>query len=419
MEADAIEQLLKNYCHSLNSSWELERLAAPLHALGSPHLKLPPVIHCAGTNGKGSTLEFMRSILELSGYKAHCFRSPHCLELTERFIVAGKQIEYGRLLDALQRAVVAAEGASLSFFDVLTLAAFVLFSEHPADFVLLEVGLGGRYDATNVIGAPLITLITAIGLDHQDRLGSTRAEIANEKAQIMKSGTTAFALQQRQEVMDVLDARGAEVSVKLNKVSADGCLEWETLKPQGFLRFEYQRENAALAVEASRHLKRLGYEKISEQTIAIGLEKAQLLGRMQKLDLVGSLCEMLPANTELWLDAAHNGHASQALTHFIVGTMDDRDVELVMALKQEKDLGDFLQPFVAIPRVKVYALGLGNDFHLAKDIVRKAKDLGMESEEYLDISHVFHSLKSNDRCRVFVCGSFHLIGDVLRMNQIF
>ncbi|MEE4207838.1 MAG: Mur ligase family protein, partial [Parvularcula sp.] len=302
----------------------LERIEAALARLGNPHTKLPPVVHVAGTNGKGSTIAYMRTILAAAGLRVHVYTSPHLVRFNERIVVAGQEITDDALASVLGRCEAAAGDLPLTYFEAATAAAFLAFAETPADAVLLETGLGGRLDATNIIPAPRAAVITPIGLDHMEWLGDTVEAIAAEKAGIIKAGSKLVTGRQPASVLEVLQSRALALGVEQHVLGED----WQIGREGGGFTYEdenglsdlpmprlqgaHQVENAALAVAA---LKAAGLAP-SDDMIALGIEAAEWPARLQRL-APGPLTRIVTKHPgdpgELWLDGGHNPHAGRAL----------------------------------------------------------------------------------------------------------
>ena len=310
----------------------LDRLRALLAKLDHPERRLPPVIHVAGTNGKGSTCAFLRAMGEAAGLRVHVFTSPHLLRLNERIRLAGEEVSDAALIDALERTERANDGAPITVFEVLTAAAFLLFAETPANLCVLEVGLGGRGDATNVVERPAACAITSISLDHQDFLGDTLEKIAAEKAGIMKPGVPVAIGAQRPEVLEVLLASAAAVGAPVIHAAPDGL-------PAPALPGAHQRDNAAIAAAAIRAAD-IG---VNERAIAAGIASAEWPARLQRLR--GALAASVPDGWELWLDGGHNPGAAEILAaHF--AQWSDRPLHLIVGMKATKDPAAFLRPLI-------------------------------------------------------------------------
>jgi dihydrofolate synthase / folylpolyglutamate synthase len=299
----------------------LGRVERLLAALGNPQDKLPPVIHVAGTNGKGSTVATMRACLEAAEYRVHAYTSPHLVRFHERIRIAGALIDEDALLAALDECERANRGAPITFFEITTAAAFLAFARAPADIVLLETGLGGRLDATNVIRHPATTAITPISLDHQAFLGDTIAAIAGEKAGILKQGAPAVIGPQPDEAAAVIESRALAIGAPLYRWHREWRCEafgpgmryegekWRLDLPPSSLPGAHQIGNAGIALAC---LERLDGFSLSQEALAAGLRRIDWPARMQRLTR-GPLAEILPPGWEAWLDGGHNPGAGQVL----------------------------------------------------------------------------------------------------------
>ncbi len=303
----------------------LDRMTRVLEILGNPQLRLPPVIHVAGTNGKGSCVAIVRSIMERAGLKVHCYTSPHLVKFHERIRLAGELISEPDLVDLLAECETANGTDPITFFEITTAAAFLAFSRTPADYLILEVGLGGRLDATNVVPKPVATCITTIGLDHQQYLGNTLGEIAAEKAGILKFAVPAVVGRMPTEAREAIEAVADTKGSPLHITDQD----WQAYEQHGRMVFQdqtglldlplpnltgpHQVQNAGNAIAIIRTLNDL---RISDDAIALGVISAQWPARLQRLTQ-GRLTQGLPTGTELWLDGGHNPDAGVILSrHF-------------------------------------------------------------------------------------------------------
>ena len=340
MEA-ALERLHRLYPTLIDL--RLERLVRLLAALDDPQLRLPPVIHVAGTNGKGSSIAFMRAMAEAAGLRVHVYTSPHLVRFNERIRLAGALVSDAALGQALD-AIEAANGrAEITVFEAITAAAFWLFARAPADLCLLEVGLGGRFDATNVVAAPAACAITAISMDHREFLGDTLAAIAGEKAGIIKPGVPVVTGRQPAEVSAVIAQVAAAAGAPLLARGRD----WEIAETAAGLSFAglalpkpalagaHQIENAGIALQA---LRAAGFD-LPAPALAAGLRAAEWPARLQRLR--GALSEILPAGSELWLDGAHNPGGAVALAAQLRAW--PGPTTLVVGMKQSKDVAEFLR----------------------------------------------------------------------------
>ena len=326
-----------------------------LEALGAPHANLPSVIHVAGTNGKGSTIAFMRAIAEAAGLRAHAFTKPHLFALRERFVIAGETANDATLIDAAERVHGVEPG--LTQFDAQVAAAFVLFGEAPADLALLETGMGGRDDSTNVIARPAASIITPIALDHQDALGGALADIAAHKAGILKRGAPAFIARQAPEAMTVIEEEAEHVGAPLFRCG----VEWDCFVSAGrlFVQTEtraldlplptlagaHQIDNAGLACAAligSAHA-------INDDAFAAGIASARWPARLQLLTRGPFSAPIRAQCGEVWVDAAHNAQATAALARWAAAMQSRREAPLIVifAARARKDWAVALKPLAS------------------------------------------------------------------------
>src|SRR3954464_3002293 len=313
-----VERLLT--LHPKRIDLSLDRMWRILDALGHPERRVPPVIHVAGTNGKGSTVAFMRAMLEAAGLKAHVYTSPNLVRINERFRLAGKLVDDRMLADALAECERANGDAPITVFEIETAAAFLLFSRHSADVLLLEVGLGGRLDATNVIEQPLATVITPVSYDHAEFLGDTIGQIAAEKAGILKRGVPAIVAAQPREALSVIERQAARLKAPV-RIAGEG---WTASEERGRLVYQddaglldlpapklhgrHQFENAGVAIAALR----ASGMKLPPAAFESGVAKADWPARMQRLP-AGRLTALAPPGSELWLDGGHNADGGRVI----------------------------------------------------------------------------------------------------------
>ena len=427
----SLEALVARMALTVPAGWVfgLERMERLLGRLGDPHRRIPPVIHVAGTNGKGSTTATMRAVLEAAGKTVHVFTSPHLVRFNERIRVSGRLADDARLIDAIGRAERANGGEPITFFELTMSAAFLLFAEHPADVTLLEVGLGGRLDATNVIDDPLVSVITSISLDHEKFLGSTLAEIASEKAGIVKRGRPVVSAPQPDEVVAVLERAAARARAPL----ALGGRDWTASLEDGrlVLRSErglldlppprllgpHQVTNTGTAITA---LETAGFD-VSAETVARGLLAVDWPARMQRLTS-GALVDLAPAGSEIWLDGGHNPGAGET----IAATLADlagrapRPLHLVAGMLETKDPSGFFRPFLGLA-ASVATVPFAGDAHPARDPVALARlvaETGIPAEAFGSVAAALDRLRTlgGEPPRILICGSLHLAGEVLRAN---
>ncbi len=397
----------------------LERLEALLAKLGHPERRLPPVIHVAGTNGKGSTCAFLRAIGEQAGLRVHVYTSPHLVHFRERIRLAGELVSDEALSAVIEQVAVVNDGAAITVFEVLVAASFELFARTPAELCILEVGLGGRADATNVIPPPRVCAITSISLDHQDFLGDTLALIAREKAGIMKPGTPVVVGAQPDEVTRGLLHHAASVGAPVLLRGRD----WDVARDGEGLRFAdaagsvalpppsllggHQLDNAGIAVAAARASGLVGDAALA------GVARAEWPGRLQLLR--GRVAALLPEDWELWLDGAHNEGAGRALAAHLAG-WSDRPLHLVVGMKQAKDAGAFLRPLLPLASSVHAVAEPGQYLALSVDAVVAAS--GGVARPGPTVAEALQAVAAQAGApgRVLVCGSLYLAGEVLKAD---
>jgi dihydrofolate synthase/folylpolyglutamate synthase len=404
----------------------LGRIEGLLTALGNPQDRLPPVVHIAGTNGKGSTVATLRACLEAGGWRVHTYISPHLVRFHERIRVAGRLIEEDRLVELLEECELANHGAPITYFEITTAAALLAFSRAPADFVLLETGLGGRLDATNVVRRPAATAITPISLDHQAFLGDTIAAIASEKAGILKPGSPGIIGRQPPEAAAVFDARAAALDVPLYRFGG----EWRCAANNGGMRYEgprwrfdlpppslpgvHQIGNAGIAIACLEQLPGLD---ISPVAITSGLRGIEWPARMQRLAR-GPLVEMLPSGWELWLDGGHNPGAGEVLAE-IAANWHDRPHYLIVGMLNTKDAAGFLAPLAAHAQALWAVTIPGEQNPLPADkITDAARSVGLRARAAPSVAEALAAIIADaGPARILICGSLHLAGIVLGENE--
>ncbi|WP_417724516.1 bifunctional folylpolyglutamate synthase/dihydrofolate synthase [Salipiger sp.] len=399
----------------------LDRVWRLLAALGHPERDLPPVIHLAGTNGKGSTQAMIRAGMEAEGKRVHAYISPHLARFHERIRVAGELISEEALTAALDECWEANRGESITYFEITTCAAFLAFARTPADFTLLETGLGGRLDATNVVDTPALTVLTPISLDHQQYLGETIAEIAGEKAGILKRGVPCVVGPQPEAALDVIEARAARLGAPL---LAQGQ-HWHVSEEHGRMVYQdesglldlprpnlpgaHQVDNAGAALAA---LRRLG---LGEAAFEAAVTRADWPARMQRLRR-GPLTEAAPG-IELWLDGGHNPAAGEALAHHL-GTLPDRPTHLICGMLNTKDIRGYLAPLAGVAR-SLTAVSIPGEANTlpAEETARVAAAVGLAASEAPTVLAALTRIAAQDpSARVLICGSLYLAGGVLREN---
>ncbi|MCE8007388.1 folylpolyglutamate synthase/dihydrofolate synthase family protein [Aestuariivita sp.] len=399
----------------------LDRVWRLLDALGNPQTGLPPVIHIAGTNGKGSTQAMIRAGLEGAGHVVHAYTSPHLARFHERIRVAGSLISEPDLTAVLDECYAANGGAPITYFEITTVAAILAFARTPADYTLLEVGLGGRLDATNVIGRPRLTAITPVSMDHETFLGNTLPKIAGEKAGILKRGVPCIVGRQAADGLEVIEARAQALGAPLLAYGQ----HWHVGEEHGRLIYQdetglldlplpnlpgvHQVENAGIALAALRGLG------LGEQACEAAVTQAFWPARMQRLR-DGPLVSRAPG-AELWLDGGHNPAAGQALAAHL-RRLPARPTHLVVGMLNTKDIAGYLGPLaeVAESLTGVSIPGEANTVP-GEQTARIAAGLGLETDVANNVLKAVQAIAAKDpEARILICGSLYLAGSVLREN---
>ncbi len=407
----------------------LGRIEGLLRVLGNPQDHLPSVVHVAGTNGKGSTVATLRACLEAGGWRVHAYTSPHLVRFHERIRVAGRLIDEDRLVALLEECERANQGAPITYFEITTAAALLAFARTPADVVLLETGLGGRLDATNVVRRPAATAITPIALDHQAFLGNTIAAIAGEKAGILKPGSPAIIGPQLPEAAAIFAARAIAIGAPLYRfgqewrcAAKDGGMHyqgrrWQFDLPLPSLPGAHQIANAGIAIAC---LEQLTDVAITPDVIARGLRHIEWPARLQHLTR-GPLVEGLPQGWELWLDGGHNPAAGEVLAA-AASTWPDQPLHLIVGMLNTKDAAGFLAP-LASHASTLYAVTIpGEENPLpAATIAAAAGSVGLPAQEARSVAAALSAIiaaitTDPTPARVLICGSLHLAGTVLAEN---
>jgi dihydrofolate synthase/folylpolyglutamate synthase len=372
----------------------LERVSALLERLGSPERSLPPVFHVAGTNGKGSTCAFLRAAIEAEGLSAHVFTSPHLVRFNERIRLSGKLIEDEHLAALLEEVLDASKGISPTFFEVTTAAALLGFSRTPADACIIEVGLGGRLDATNVIPSPAVCGIAQLGLDHQAFLGSRLEDIAAEKAGIAKPGVPLVT-----QLYPDRDEAG----------------KFDLPLPR--LKGAHQAGNAGLAIAMLRHQKAI---EIGEPAMRAAMGWTEWPARLQKLS-PGPLQALLPSGAELWLDGGHNPAAARAIADFFRAYVPaGRPFHIIFGLLENKDAAGVLKPFRG-RAITLHSIPIpGHAHHSPSTLAGTAEEAGLKAVPANDVEDALRWIQRHaDRAQppiVLIMGSLYLAGEVLRKN---
>jgi dihydrofolate synthase / folylpolyglutamate synthase len=411
--------------HPKRIDLSLGRIERLLAALGNPHEQLAPVIHVAGTNGKGSTVATLRACLEAAGRRVHVYTSPHLVRFHERIRITGSLIGDDALAAVLEEVERVNAGAEITFFEITTSAAFLAFSRNPADFVLLEVGLGGRLDTTNVVRHPAVTAITPVSLDHQAFLGPTVAAIAGEKAGIVKPGAPAVIGPQLDEAEAVIEARAKVVGASCYRwqhewrcaTSGDGMRyegrRWTLDLPLPSLPGVHQIANAGTAIAC---LEWLPGAAVAPTAIADGLRHIDWPARLQRLTR-GPLVEMM-RGWELWLDGGHNPAAGQILAD-IAKNWGDRPLHLVVGMLNTKDAAGFLAPLAPHAQSLRAVTIPGEENPLpAAALAAAAASVGISAEAAGSVEIALRDIARNSiRGRILICGSLHFAGVILAENS--
>jgi dihydrofolate synthase / folylpolyglutamate synthase len=416
--------------HPRRIDLSLGRMTDLLERLGHPERDVPPVIHVAGTNGKGSTVAFLRAMLEAAGKRVHVYTSPHLVRFHERIRLAGTLVEEDVLVSALEEVERINDGAAITQFEITTAAAFLLFARVPADVLLLEVGLGGRLDATNVIERPLASVITSVSIDHTGFLGDTVEQIAIEKAGVMKRGVPAIISGQSDAVRDLLEVCAARVRAPMLISGQD----WQAREERGRFVFEdenglldlplprlagrHQHENAGTAIATLRALPEL---RIGAADIETGLQTVQWPARLQRLT-TGTLLDLLPEGAELWLDGGHNPDGGRVVASTMAELEERvaRPLILVAGMLNTKDSEGFFEPFSGLASTVLTVPIAGSENSLPAEEVAAAADFaGLPALPYASLEEALRAVEVEDENlppRVLITGSLYLAGEVLAAN---
>jgi dihydrofolate synthase / folylpolyglutamate synthase len=418
--------------HPKRIDLSLDRIERLLAALDHPERHLPPALHVAGTNGKGSTVAFARAILEAAGKRVHVYTSPNLVRLNERFRVGraggGCLVDDAELADTLTECEAKNAAAPITVFEIETAAAFLLFSRHPADIVLLEVGLGGRLDATNVVERPLASVITRVSLDHRDFLGDTLEKIAAEKAGILKRNVPAVISSQVREALAEIERQAARVRAPLSIAGEN----WTATEERGRLVYQdgdglldlpapklygrHQFENAGAAIAALR----IAGLKLPASAFEAGMIRVDWPARMQRLSH-GRLAALMPPESELWLDGGHNADGGRAVAAALADLEErvSRPLVLIVGMLSTKDCAGFLKNFSGLAR-RVIAIPIHQDKAVpAAELAEVARNVGLPAlprddlESALDLAG---KLDLHPAPRILITGSLYLAGEVLAAN---
>ena len=441
--AERIDALMQ--IHPKGFDLSLDRIRGLLEKLSNPQDRIPPVIHVAGTNGKGSTIAFCRGILEAAGLAVHVHTSPHLVNWNERYRI-GRKNAPGQLADdavlseAIRRVADANDGKPITVFEILSAVMFVLFSEHPADVCLIEVGLGGRFDATNVVADPAVTIITPVSLDHEAYLGDTLAKIAFEKAGIIKHKVPLICGPQGDEASDVIIRQAARHKAPMQIAGQDftghreeGRMVWQSDNrmidlPVPRLPGAHQIENSANAVAACLAFCASRNLTLDDETIAEGVTSANWPGRMQSLTH-GKLFDILPKDTEVWLDGGHNPGAAKMIFDFLqqLEANQAKPLTMICGMLTTKDPSGYFDALLPLrPKVITVPIVSSDAGFSARDLEEhaRASDLDAQSANSLtealglfaNTNNHNNRIESPYSSRLLISGSLYLVGDVLDQN---
>ncbi len=415
--------------HPKEIDLSLGRVRRLAERLGNPQDRLPPIVHVAGTNGKGSVIAFLEAMLQAAGKQVHTFTSPHLMNFHERIRLAGPSgaelISEDVLFDVLKRVEEVNQGEPITYFEITTLAAFVAFSEAQADVLLLETGLGGRLDATNIIRHPALTVITPISIDHTRFLGKELKEIAREKAGILKTGVPCVVARQSRSARIEIENCAQRLDVPLIVAGQD----WDAFEQEGRMIYQnaealldlplprlqgrHQIENAATAISAARHLD---FVQLSERHIEKGLVNAVWPGRLDRLG-PGRLYSFVEEGSEIWLDGGHNPGAANVLAQFMAELEErvPRPLHLVCGMMVGKDAAAFFQPFQGLAEC-VFTITIPGQKNAcsAETLAQIAQEAGLDATPSEDLVQALVESRNwaGEPVRILICGSLYMTGHV-------
>ncbi|WP_353280379.1 bifunctional folylpolyglutamate synthase/dihydrofolate synthase [Wolbachia endosymbiont (group B) of Silvanus unidentatus] len=412
--------------------FSLDRIKSFLNKLGNPEKKIPPIIHIAGTNGKGSTLSFIRYIMQAAGYKVHTYTSPHLVNFNERIVVAGNDIDDSELHNSLEECRIAVAEQPITLFEAATTAAFLAFSRHKADITLVEVGLGGRLDATNVIDNPILTIITSIALDHTEYLGPTVEIIAGEKAGIMKPNVPCVIAPQEKSIMNTLEHHAINQKSPLYR----GGLEWNCEKQNNRMVFqsaiqsiefslpslkgEHQIINAGNAIAACSILSGKYGFNIGEEDIASGLQSTYWPARLESIK-EGNLISLLPKDWQLFLDGAHNNDGARVLAKWVRDNFAE-GIYMIFGVTRNRNVAGFLEHLKPYIKLLCAICVKSEPKATSTDLIREgAHNIGINAIECESIrdaisNHILKASIQNVKT-ILICGSLFLARDLSMENN--
>ncbi len=423
--SDAILERL-NRLHPKIIDLSLDRVERLLARLDHPEAQLPPVIHVAGTNGKGSVIAYLRAMLEAAGRRVQAYTSPHLVRFHERIRLPDGLIPEAELAALLEECEAANGAEAITYFEITTVAAFLAFARHPADILLLEVGLGGRLDATNMVARPALSVITPVSIDHTQFLGDTLEAIAFEKAGILKPGVPAVIGPQPPAAQAAIEAQAARVGAPLylhgrdwDFTGADSGCDWTLRLGERFLRLPppalpggHQIANAATALACAAQLESFDMDATAQRR---GLAEAVWPGRLQRL-AGGALLDALPDGWELWLDGGHNTAAAEGLAS-MAEHWRDKPLHIVYGMMRTKAAEAFLR-LLAPSAASLSAVPIPGEAGAlnADEAAEAARSAGFAAEPFEGVAKALAALRSAGPARVLICGSLYLAGRVLAEN---
>lgn len=422
-----LERLSKLHPKAMDLS--LGRIERLLATLGNPERRLPPVVHVAGTNGKGSTVAMLRAIHEAAGRRVHVYTSPHLVRFAERFVLAGTEIEDAALSAILEECESENQGLAITLFEITTAAGMLAFARIPADLLLLEVGLGGRFDTTNVIGNPALSIITPVSMDHQHFLGDTIEAIAYEKAGILKPGVPAVIGRQSEAALGVIQERASEIGAPLAIQGRDWTVEpgkdglvfrtdsMTRHLPRPALFGAHQIDNAGMVLAASEVLQTAF--PVSASALAAGLVSTRWRARLQKLTR-GPVLDGLGPEDEIWVDGGHNADAARVIADTIRGWRQaepKRSTHLVFGTLNSRDPREYLSEFRDIAG-QVRTVGIPDEVNSisADDAAKAGRQVGVDATAAASVSDAVGAIvaTTSGPRTILICGSLYLAGTVLR-----
>ena len=405
----------------------LKRVLNLLEKLGNPHLNLPPVIHVAGTNGKGSTIAFIANALKNNNKKIHIYTSPHLVSIKERIVINNKQVSLEELLNTLEFCAKVNNQNPITQFEMLTVIAFYMMSKTPADVAIIETGLGGKLDATNVIVKPMLTVITSVSYDHMEFLGDKIELIAKEKAGIMKKDVLCISAPQEYNIEKVLkkEARkvGAKVLLydkdwKLLKSSKSYCIKYlgkNFYFSQPFMKGNHQIKNSALALMALLCCKNL---KLSFENVKRGINNAKWPGRLEKINS-GKIMDLVNDSSEVWLDGGHNISAANAISKWInLYNTSNKSVILICGFLKNKDVKNIIPIFKdEITKIIFVPIADTKNYHSSSYLVKIASSLNISCSSSESLYSAISSIKYFKNSTILIFGSLYLIGEAYKINN--